>query len=440
MTEIARTARSAGVVGAGGAGFPTYVKLGSRAEVVIVNGAECEPLLRVDQQLMSRFPDEVIAGLEAAMRATGSGRGIVALKSKYQTAFEALSRRLGGREDISLVQLGDFYPAGDEHVLVYEVLGRAVPEGGIPLAVGAVVINVETALNLARALGGSPVVDKYVTVTGAVRNPQTFLVPVGTPFSWLIEMAGGPLTADFWIIDGGPMMGKVAGPGEVVTKTTKGLIVLPGDHDLVTRKRMKVGAMVRRAAVACCQCQLCTDLCPRHLLGHRLQPHTAVRALGYGGVADSSEVTQAFLCSGCGVCEFYACPHDISPRLMFDQVKELLAREGVANPHRRASVIAHPWREVRRLPTKRLVWRLGLSEYEHPAPLAEAEPPPRVVLKLKQSAGRPARPLVGEGQRVSRGQLIADLPEAELGVPLHASISGVVRRVDTAVVIERDSS
>jgi Na+-translocating ferredoxin:NAD+ oxidoreductase RnfC subunit len=157
-----------------------------------------------------------------------------------------------------------------------------------------------------------------------------------------------------------------------------------------------------------------------------------------GGAAAPQEITKAFLCSGCGICELYACPHEISPRLMFDEIKALLAQKKVANPHRVQDLASHPWRESRRLPLKRLVLHLGLLPYEHPAPLVvPTSQPSRVALALKQSAGQPAQPLVQEGDRVSCGQIIGTVPADAFGAPLHASISGRVRRVDqTAIVIE----
>ena len=165
--DVLSRVREAGVIGAGGAGFPTHVKLNAAAEYVLLNGAECEPLLRVDQQLMAVYTDEIITGLVAAGEQVQASEAIIGIKGKHKDVIEALSERikaLGFESYVSIHILPDIYPAGDEHVLVYELTGRIVPEGGIPLAVKCVVINAETALNVARALQGHNVTETYPKV------------------------------------------------------------------------------------------------------------------------------------------------------------------------------------------------------------------------------------------------------------------------------------
>ncbi len=152
MTEdIVALAREAGVVGAGGAGFPTHVKLAGRAEVVLANGASCEPLLLSDPHLLEQETASVLEGLRLAMARVGAGRGVVCLKGKHQEALARVRGACAGDPSLAVFVLDDFYPAGDEHVLVHEVTGRVVPEAGLPIAVGVLVQNVETLRNLARA-------------------------------------------------------------------------------------------------------------------------------------------------------------------------------------------------------------------------------------------------------------------------------------------------
>ena len=142
---IIEMVKKAGVVGAGGAGFPTHVKLDASVERVLANGASCEPLLMSDPYLMESMPGEILRGMELAMAATGAGRGTVCLKGKHGHAMQSMRRAVGqAQAALDVFELGDFYPAGDEQVVVYEVMGRVVPEGGIPLMVGAVVSNVES--------------------------------------------------------------------------------------------------------------------------------------------------------------------------------------------------------------------------------------------------------------------------------------------------------
>ncbi|HEY9765176.1 MAG TPA: SLBB domain-containing protein, partial [Chroococcales cyanobacterium] len=259
--RIIQKVKAAGVVGAGGAGFPTHVKFAAEAKVVIANGAECEPLLRSDQQIMALYPEELVRGLKAAMVATGAKEGVLALKGKYREAVSALSKIIAEEKNIRILKLESVYPAGDEAVLTYEVTGRVMPEGGLPLDVGAVVCNVNTLINVARALDDQPVTHRYVTVTGAVNRPSVFLAPLGISFIRLIEQAGGTKFPDYAVISGGPMTGEVVCPLETrVTKTSGGIIVLPEDHYLIRRKKMPLSTQLRRSKAACCQCTQCTSV------------------------------------------------------------------------------------------------------------------------------------------------------------------------------------
>ena len=166
----------AGVVGAGGAGFPTHVKLAGKADTVLLNAAECEPLLHKDKEVLRDYVDDVIEGMAVAMRLVGAQRGVVGIKEKYLDVIELLRAKLPQGMDVA--PLRDAYPAGDEFILVYDVLGRVIPPGGIPLAVDAVVMNVETAMNVARA-SDQPVTEKFLTIAGAVAEPVTLRVPIG---------------------------------------------------------------------------------------------------------------------------------------------------------------------------------------------------------------------------------------------------------------------
>ena len=230
---IVEAIRAAGVVGAGGAGLPAHVKADATAQTVLVNGASCEPLLMSDPFLMETQADTLVRGLKIMMDCTGAANGIICLKGKHAGAMnsvrEAASRLGEGR--ISAFELGDFYPAGDEQVMVYEVLGKVVPERGIPLQIGAVVSNVESLCNIAHAMDGAPVTHRYLTVGCEVARPMVVRVPVGTLVSDVLAFAGGPTISDYRVVDGGPMMGRVlADASQSVTKTTSGLLVLPGTH------------------------------------------------------------------------------------------------------------------------------------------------------------------------------------------------------------------
>jgi Na+-translocating ferredoxin:NAD+ oxidoreductase RnfC subunit len=228
--------RNAGVVGAGGGGFPTHVKLSGKADTVIANGAECEPLLHKDAAVMERESAEVVAGVLAAMGDVGAERGIVGIKKKNSRAVDAISAACTGTA-VSVHLLGDYYPAGDEYDLVHETTGRLIPPAGIPLNVGAVVCNVETFANISRAEAGAPVTQKTITLAGAVRNPVTLTVPVGTPYSDILDAAGGLTTDDPILCLGGLMMGLTTDNLDTpIIKTSTGAIVLPRAHHVVARK------------------------------------------------------------------------------------------------------------------------------------------------------------------------------------------------------------
>ena len=429
----------AGIVGAGGAGFPTHVKLKAQADTVIINGAECEPLLRVDQQLMAGQAEALLEALDLMVEQVGAQRGVVALKEHYHAAVEALGRALSAHPKLSLHTMGGFYPAGDEQVIVYEVTGRIVPEGGIPLNVGVVVSNVETALNvLAAVRNQTPVIDKYVTVTGAVRTPKTVKVPLGVTVAQTLALAGGPTVERYQVVNGGPMMGKVVSVDSVVTKTTKGLIVVPEGHPLLASLNRSVPQMLRDAGAACMQCSLGSEGCPRGLLGHRIQPHKMMRLAAYGSLCDPSYTPMnAYLCCGCRLCE-YACVMGLQPWKLNNMLKGEMGKNGVRNALHQQPQEAAPFRQFKRYPVHKLIQQLGLTAYDVPAPMEETQMHAQAVtLPLSQGVGAPAQPVVKEGDRVERGSLIAVIPEGKLGANLHASISGTVASVTEKEIIIR---
>lgn len=430
--------RKAGVVGAGGAGFPAHVKVQAKVDTVLVNGAACEPLLASDVVLMEHEAASMLQGLVRVLDHTGAARGIVCVKGKHQGAVAELHRAITVDDRLTVFELGDFYPAGDEHVLVNEVLGRTVPEAGLPPQVGVLVANVESLYNIDRAAAGLPVTHRFLTVAGEVRTPLVLRVPVGTPVSDVIALAGGATVDAFRIIDGGPMMGRVLADGDQpVTKTTSGILVLPEDHNVVRAKVMDPEKLRRLTRTVCCQCTMCTDLCPRSLLGHSLHPHKLMR--GFGTRLLTGEIArEALLCSECGICEKYACPMLLSPREINAQIKQELRAQGVRWQPGNAPIRLRALRQERKIPTSRLVERLGLTAYRrHPAYDTRDVAPSRVILLLQQHIGAPAVPVVAGGTMVRAGELIGDIPGQALGARLHASIGGRVSSVtETAITIE----
>ncbi|WP_218659142.1 cobalamin reductase PduS [Citrobacter portucalensis] len=425
---IRERVRAAGVVGAGGAGFPAHVKLQAQVDTFLVNAAECEPMLKVDQQLMAVQAERLIRGVQHAMTATGASAGIIALKEKYQKAINALTPLLPA--GIRLHILPDVYPAGDEVLTIWMATGRRVPPAALPVSVGVVVNNVQTVLNIARAVEQQyPVTRRTLTVNGAVASPITLTVPIGMSLREVLALAGGATVDDPGFINGGPMMGGlITSLDTPVSKTTGGLLVLPKSHALIQRRMQDERTVLSVAKTVCEQCRLCTDLCPRHLIGHELSPHLLVRAVNYQQAATPQLLLTALTCSECNVCESVACPVGISPM----RINRMLKRELRALNHRYEGPL-NPEDEMakyRLIPVKRLITKLGLSDWYHDAPLAETDySTDKTTLLLRQHIGASAIPCVKQGERVVRGQCVADVPSGALGAPVHASIDGIVSEI-----------
>jgi len=434
---LSRELKEMGVVGAGGAGFPTYVKAASRVEYMLANGAECEPLIHKDVELMEHFPAEILAGMELMMDSTGAREGLFGVKEKNKPAIAAIEPEARAR-NIRLVLLGDFYPSGDEYELVQLATGRLIPAGGIPLQIGCVVNNVETLYNVQLASRRIPVTRKFVSVSGAVRQPKAFWAPVGTPFRDLLELAGGAGAPEIGVFVSGIMMGRLTFDlDEPVTKTTAGLIVLPKDHCLVARKSQPQQAMNRIGKSACDQCSYCTEFCPRYLLGYEVQPHKVMRSLGFTLSGGNNWNQWAELCCACGLCTLYACPEDLYPKEACDQAKSDMREAGFKFVQEK-EVRVHPMKEHRRVPLSMLRRRLKIEDYEAETPFESVDwRPAWVRIRLSQHAGTTATPVVKAGARVAVGELIAAVGAEELGANIHASIAGRVRAVtDEHIEIE----
>jgi Na+-translocating ferredoxin:NAD+ oxidoreductase RnfC subunit len=426
------TVEEHGIVGAGGGGFPTEVKLRTPVPLVIVNGAACEPLLHKDKELLRHEAASMLAGLRVVMDRVGAREGVIGVKDTYEDVIASLRPLLPA--GVRVAPLTDTYPAGDEFVLVHDVTGRVIPPGGLPRDVGALVVNVETLVNVGLA---RPVTHKYLTVAGAVREPVTLRVPLGVSVGELITAAGGATEPNVAVLVGGVMMARLArGLDEPVTKTTGGVVVLPAAHPLVRRHAAPLAQIERVGRSACDQCRFCTELCPRYLIGHPIEPHRAMQALGFAGAGDRL-IAGTLYCCECNLCTLFSCPEDLDPKTVCVTAKPLAREKGLAFAGRPEDVRPHPLAGQRRIPTRRLMAKLGISGYRNVG-LLEDRPlaPARVVLPLKQHAGEPARPVVRPGEKVRVGDLVAAPPEGALGARIHASVAGTVRGVDGAVVIE----
>jgi electron transport complex protein RnfC len=294
--EIVKKIAAAGIVGMGGATFPTQVKLsvpeGKKAEYLVINGVECEPYLTSDHRVMLERGDEMLIGVRLLARALGVGKAFIGIENNKPDAIEHLQMLAAGYPEIEVVPRKVQYPQGGEKQLIDAVLRRQVPSGGLPLDVGVVVQNVGTALAVYEAVQKSkPLVERVVTVTGkGMRRPTNVLVRVGTPVSDVIKFCGGVPEGTGKVINGGPMMGRaVANLDAPVTKGTSGILL------------MEAPEAARPAAAVCIKCAKCVKACPMGL-----EPYMLSR-LGERGMFAEMEGYHATDCIECGSCS-YGCP------------------------------------------------------------------------------------------------------------------------------------
>ena len=427
--EFQKRLREGGVVGAGGAGFPSYAKLNKNADTILLNCAECEPLLQPHRRLITVHADQILAGLHMVVQVTGARQAIIGVKGTYTEAIEAIKKEVEKYPEIKIHYLQEVYPMGDEVVLIYECTGRVVRPGGLPIEQGCIVYNVETMYNIYRAVvERKPVTFKYLTVIGEVTHPVTVPVSVGCTYKSVVDLAGEVTCENPVYFVGGPMMGRIQDPSGRVTKTTNAILVLPQDHPVVMKKKRKASIDLKRAASICCQCETCTNMCPRHALGHPIDPARFMRSASNADFQDLNPFLNTNFCSGCGVCEMYACPQDLAPRTLIGEYKAGLKKKGIRPPKAEAVPVRES-REYRKVPEERLMARLGLSRYDLPAPLDdELQPEDSVMIMMRQHIGAPAVPIVKIGDHVDYRQMIAK-PGDGLSVGMHASLPGVVTDV-----------
>lgn len=297
--EIKKIIRESGIVGMGGAGFPTQVKLSPPPEkdidTLIINGAECESYLTADYRIMLELTDEIIFGIKAVIKALGVKKAYIGIEDNKPDAYQKFRDRLADKGNIEVVSLKTKYPQGGEKQLIYSITGREVPSGGLPMDVGVVVQNVGTILAVSNAIKtGMPLIDRVVTVTGSgVKEPKNLLARIGTPFSDLIELCGGFNGDPGKVIMGGPMMGLAQKDLNVpVVKGTSGILVLTKEE----AKHFEEGP--------CIKCARCVDMCPISLLPTRIAHFSKME------MWDEAEEYNALDCIECGCCS-YICPAKI---------------------------------------------------------------------------------------------------------------------------------
>lgn len=430
ITELSSIMKDAGVVGAGGAGFPSYAKLNEKADTIILNCAECEPLLKLHRQVMAKYANEILFALNEVADAVGAENIIIAIKPNYKKAIAAIEQVLPSYKKARIGLLPPVYPSGDEVITIYEVTGRIVPPGKLPIEVGCIVYNVETMLNTYYAITEKrPVTHKYCTVTGAVKNPTTVCLPLGMQVSEVLELVGGTTIDEYEIVSGGPMTGRLCTEYDVVTKTSNAYIVLPKNHYVVQRKKIKTQVAVNRAMSACCHCGMCSELCSRHLIGYPINPSKFMTALSAGATGNIEPYINTFFCSACGLCEMYSCFQGLSAQSLISVFKGGLRKGGVKMPEVTLAPV-DPIRTQKLVSHQRLTARLGLTEYNKPADLDEKEIKPKSVkILLSQHIGAPDEAIVARGDKVEAGQQIAKAQDGKLGVNIHTPFAGTVAEV-----------
>ena len=439
LTKLSEIMRKAGVVGAGGAGFPSYAKLNAAADTIILNCAECEPLLKLHRQVLARYAKEIMETLEEIADTLDASQVIIAVKPHYTEAVSAINANIANFKKTKIGFLPEIYPAGDEVVTIYETTGRVVNPGALPISVGCIVYNVETIYNVYRAWKeNAPVTHKFITVAGEVKNPCTLKAPLGITYGELIAMVGGETHEDTVIVAGGPMTGRIAQKSDVVTKTSNAILIMPRNAYIVQKRITPITIDVKRAMAACCQCRMCTDLCSRHLLGHPIEPHKIMRAVASGVASDSEAILNAYSCSACGLCEMYACGQGLNPRTIISEMKGELRKNGVMPKKGLVADKVEPTREYRKVPLSRLTARLGLAKYDLPAPIIDVEiKTKRARVMLSQHIGAPALAAVKVGDTVAPGSVLGNFDPEKLGTAVHAPFAGkVIEVTDKYVTIE----
>lgn len=438
LDELKTSLLEAGIVGAGGAGFPAGGKLAPGANVLIVNGAECEPLMDTDYTILREHLTEVIAGAKAMMEATGITRGYLGIKA-HNVKRLGLTDGQKLADDFSVVQLPDVYPIGDEISLIYQVTGKVVRPGALPITAGVIVYNVETIYNICHWLRHKkPVYEKWLTIGGDIPQHLVIRTPVGTPVRDIFAHYGVKVPEGYVVLDGGPSMGKIiTWQTAVVSKTTKAILVLPDDIPAIISKNPNLERQVSRAASCCCQCTACTERCPRALLGYPLEPHRMIRSMTSVAEEDPDLVLTATLCCGCGICEMASCCQGLSPRNVIAHYKKVLAQKGMKY---QAKEDVHPdeMRDARMLPSYRWMAMLGVDTFDvEPEYVREPFHPDRIVIAFKQHIGAPAVASVAVGDEVKTGDTVA-VKNRGLSIGMHSGIDGVVTDIDDiGITIER---
>ena len=427
--------QAAAVVGAGGAGFPSYAKLAEGADTLVINASECEPLLETDYMLMRDHMPTVLDGAALIMECADIGRTLLCLK-EHNAHRLSLTDGEELAPHIFVKTLPDVYPIGDEIATIYQATGRLVRPGNLPITKGVIVLNVETLYNVSRAVRDDlPVTEKWLTIAGDVEKTMVLRVPIGMRVRELFDKLNVTVPDGYAVIDGGPSMGQIINPNiAVVKKSTKGLLILPEMIPAVSGKKGDLKTQISRASSMCCQCTRCTDLCPRNLMGYPIYPHKMVRTATKLAEMTPDMILSASLCCSCSVCETAACCQGISPKNVILEFKSILAKNRMKYVGNE-DVTPDEYRDSRLIPISRWKQQLGVARFDREGvTVPPIERVSAVEIGLNWHIGAPSVLAVQVGDRVKRGDMIGTAANG-LSVPAFASVDGVVTYADASKVV-----
>lgn len=423
--SLPEAAHRAGILG-GGSGAAVAPKLRGKADLVIANAAECVPLAASDLSVLEAQPNAVLRALHEVLGALDARAGVLAISERGLGARDAVLRELRGFSGITVVPVRDFYPAGDASVLVREVLGHAAPRRDPH---SATVLNVRSLADLAAAKNGTPVTHHDVTVTGAVAKPGVFRLPLGASVRTAVVAAGDATTRAWIALAGNPMTATPVGGDHALAKGDSQVVILSSTHPLARSRALDDATKRARTFSGCDGCGACADLCPRTASDAALRPDLVVRALLHGKAGRPEWLDAARACSGCGLCESYACPPGLSPHLLLrDAGAAFAALQPPPHPFAARPEQPGPSLDGRRVPRTALTERLGLGGFAVPA----YQPEP-VAMRSAKIPLAGARAVVREGERVRAGDLLAEAAGAS--VRQHAPFAGRVFAVTADAVL-----
>ena len=402
---------------------------------IILNCAQYEPLIHTQEVLLFKYTREIIRTFAKIGKTFNANNIIIAAGKKDVELIECLKDILDDYPSLSLKIFDGAYPAGDEYVLTYELTGKVIPADSSPICEGIAIFNPESVYNMYMHVNkGVQDTHKWVSVLGEVKNPITLRVPVGVKAEAIVKMAGAITCENPVYILGGPMSGKIGNKYSRIDKSTDAIIILPEDHQVVYNKKANSSIELKRAASSCCNCMRCTDLCPRHLLGHPVDPYAFIRAASYKDMNNLDTFLNTMFCSSCGLCEMYSCIQGISPRLLLTEYKNGLKENGIVDFKASVSEVDNE-RKYRKISIKRLTSRLGLTRYDRVTKFKEFNLSGEDIrISLNDNSKYPADILVKENDSVTNGQLLAKYDKEDL-LPIYSGVDGIVTEVTEGYIL-----